>query len=69
MEVTHYKLFANQNDMAKDLELVRPKLHEKMEKIHDKIAKEALRVFIDGWFKKMGSYHSFLDAATDGLGV
>ena len=69
LEVTHYKLFANEFHVEKDLELVAPKLHEKIEKLHDEIAKQAMHAFIDGWFEKMKTYHSFLDATTDGLGV
>jgi len=69
LEVTHYKLFANEFHTEKDLELVSPKIHEKIEKIQDEVAKRELHLFIDGWTKKMREYHSFLDATTDGLGV
>lgn len=68
LEVTHYKLF-NDQLKRKDVELVAPKLAEKVEKIKDNIAKEELLKFIDSWKEKMIKYDSFLDASTDALNV
>mgnify|MGYP000925299102 CR=1 FL=1 len=68
LEVTHYKLF-NDQLKKKDVELVAPKLAEKVEKIQDKIAKEELLKFVESWKDKMMKYDSFLDASTDALGV
>lgn len=68
LEVTHYKLF-NDQLKRKDVELVAPKLAEKVEKIKDNIAKEELLKFIESWKEKMIKYDSFLDASTDALNV
>ena len=66
IEVTHYKLFSAQLK-KKDIELIVPKLIEKIEKIKDKIAKENLLKFIETWKQKMLKYDCFLDASTDAL--
>lgn len=68
LEVTHYKLF---NDQLKkrDVELIAPKLAEKIDKIQDKIAREELLKFVESWKGKMIKYDSFLDASTDALKV
>lgn len=68
LEVTHYKLF-NDQLKKKDIELVAPKLAEKVEKIKDKIAREELLKFVESWKEKMIKYDSFLDASTDALSV
>mgnify|MGYP001578079719 CR=1 FL=1 len=68
LEVTHYKLF-NDQLKKKDVELIAPKLAEKIEKIKDKIAREELLKFVESWKKKMLKYDSFLDASTDALSV
>ena len=66
LEVTHYKLF-NAQLKNKDIELVVPKLAEKIGKIKDEIAKENLLKFIESWKEKMLKYDCFLDASTDAL--
>jgi len=68
LEVTHYKLF-NDQLKKKDIELVAPKLAEKVEKIKDKIAREELLKFVESWKQRMLKYDSFLDASTDALNV
>lgn len=68
LEVTCYKFFNGQLK-KKDMELVAPKLAEKVEKIKDEIAKKELLIFIEVWKEKMGNYDSYLDASTDALGV
>lgn len=68
LEVTHYKLFNGQLK-KKDIELVAPKLTEKIEKLQDEIAKRELLTFVDMWKGKMMTYDSFLDASTDALNV
>ena len=68
LEVTHYKLF-NDQLKKKDVELIAPKLAEKVEKIKDVIAKAELLKFVDSWKEKMLRYDSFLDASTDALNV
>ncbi|MFA6094417.1 MAG: HD domain-containing protein [Candidatus Paceibacterota bacterium] len=68
LEVTHYKLFNGQLK-KKDIELIAPKLAEKIEKIQDVIAREELLKFVDSWKEKMVKYDSFLDASTDALKV
>src|SRR3989344_2643487 len=68
LEVTHYKLF-NDQLKKKDIELVAPKLAEKVEKIKDKIAREELLKFVESWKQRMLKYYSFLDASTDALNV
>jgi 5'-deoxynucleotidase YfbR-like HD superfamily hydrolase len=68
LEVTHYKLFNGQLK-KNDIELIAPKLKEKIQKIKDKIAKRELLKFVSDWKKKMTKYDSFLDASTDALGI
>lgn len=68
LEVTHYKFF-NGQFKKKDVELVAPKLAEKIEKLHDPIAKSELLSFVEAWKEKMLRYDSFLDASTDALKV
>ena len=68
LEVTHYKLFNGQLK-KNDIELIAPKLKEKIQKIKDKIAKRELLKFVSDWKKKMTKYDSFLDATTDALGI
>jgi len=68
IEVTHYKLF-NGQFLKKDVELIVPKLKEKIEKIENKIAKEELSKFIDTWVPKISKYESFLEASTDALKI
>jgi 5'-deoxynucleotidase YfbR-like HD superfamily hydrolase len=68
IEVTHYKLFNGQLK-KKDIELVAPKLMEKVSKIKNKIARKELELFISSWKKKMLKYDSFLDASTDALKI
>jgi 5'-deoxynucleotidase YfbR-like HD superfamily hydrolase len=69
LEVTHYKFFADPLNKKKDLELIVPKVKEKIEKVKDLIAKKELLVFMDVWEKKMKQFDTFLDATTDALGV
>lgn len=66
LEVTHYKLFNAQLE-KKDVELIVPKLIEKIEKIEDSTAREELLKFVEAWKVKMLKYNSFLDASTDAL--
>ncbi|MEK7113456.1 MAG: HD domain-containing protein [Patescibacteria group bacterium] len=68
LEVTHYKFFNNQLK-KKDIELVAPKLTEKIEKLQDTVAKKTLLDFVNSWKEKMLKYDSFLDASTDALKV
>lgn len=68
LEVTHYKFFNGQLK-KKDVELVAPKLAEKVEKLKDKIAKTELLKFVELWKEKMLQYDSFLDASTGALKV
>lgn len=68
LEVTHYKLFNGQLK-KKDIELVAPKLAEKIEKINNEIAKKELLQFVKSWKEKMLKYESFLDASTDALNI
>ena len=68
LEVTHYKFFNGQLK-KKDIELVAPKVAEKIEKLSDAVAKKQLLKFIKSWEEKMMSYDSFLDASTDALKV
>ncbi|KND48685.1 MAG: hypothetical protein AB200_03110 [Parcubacteria bacterium C7867-005] len=68
LEVTHYKLFSGQLK-RKDVELIAPKLAEKIEKLTDRVAKEELFKFVETWKEKMVKYDSFLDASTDALRV
>ncbi len=68
LEVTHYKFFNGQLK-KKDVELVAPKLAEKIEKLTDRIAKGTLLEFVELWKEKMLRYDSFLDASTDALKV
>lgn len=68
LEVTHYKFFNGQLK-KKDVELIVPKLVEKIGKIKDVAAKKELLEFIELWKKKMMKYDSFLDASTDALKV
>lgn len=68
VEVTHYKLFNNQLK-KKDIELVAPKLAEKVEIIKDEIAKKELSLFVETWKEKMASYDSYLAASTDALKI
>lgn len=68
VEVTHYKLFTN-SLKKKDIELIVPKLAEKVDKIKDKIARKELLKFIGIWKKKMSKYNSFLDASTDAFNI
>jgi len=68
LEVTHYKLFNGQLK-KKDVQLVAPKLAEKVEKIKNKIAKKELLQFVKLWKIKMLKYESYLDASTDALNV
>jgi 5'-deoxynucleotidase YfbR-like HD superfamily hydrolase len=68
LEVTHYKFFNGQLK-KKDIELVAPKLTEKIEKLQDVYAKKVLLEFVNSWKIKMLSYDSFLDASTDALSV
>lgn len=68
LEVTHYKLFNGQLK-KKDIELITPKLVEKIKKIKDEIAKKELLRFVSDWKKKMVQYDSFLDASTNALWI
>jgi len=68
LEVTHYKFFNGQLK-KKDIELITPKLAEKVDKLSDKIAREELLKFVEMWKEKMMKYDSFLDASTDALKV
>lgn len=68
LEVTHYKFFNGQLK-KKDVELVAPKLAEKIAKLENTIAKKVLLQFVESWKEKMFSYDSFLDASTDALKV
>lgn len=68
LEATHYKLFNGQLK-KKDIELIVPKIEEKIEKFKNKIAKDKLQQFVESWRKKMMNYDSFLDASTDALKV
>ena len=68
LEVTHYKFFNGQLK-KKDIELIAPKLAEKVEKLEDEIAKDELLRFVRAWKEKMSKYYSFLDASTDALKV
>ncbi len=68
LEVTHYKFFNGQLK-KKDIELVAPKLAEKVGKLQDKVAKKELLDFVKTWKVKMMKYDSFLDASTDALKV
>ena len=68
LEVTHYKFFNNQLK-KKDIELIVPKLIEKIEKLDDQIAQTELKSFVKVWQEKMLTYDSFLDASTDALKV
>ena len=68
LEVTHYKFFNGQLK-KKDIELIAPKLAEKVSKLEDEIAKKELLNFIESWKEKMMKYDSFLDASTDALKV
>ena len=68
LEVTHYKFFNGQLS-KKDIELIAPKLAEKVNKIKDVKAKKALGVFVKKWKVKMLSYDSFLDASVSALEV
>lgn len=68
LEVTHYKFFNNQLK-KKDIELIAPKLIEKIGKMEDRIAKKELTNFVKAWKVKMMKYNSFLDASTDALKV
>lgn len=68
LEVTHYKLF-NDQLKEKDVELIAPKLVEKVSLINDPVAKRELTVFIESWKNKMNKYNSFMDASTSALDV
>jgi putative hydrolase of HD superfamily len=68
LEVTHYKLFNGQLQ-KKDVELVAPKLAEKIKKIKNKIARDTLLMFTESWKEKMLKYDSYLEASTDALKV
>src|SRR3989344_3251267 len=68
LELTHYKLFNGQLK-KKDIELVVPKLAEKVNKLKDEVAKKELLSFVVLWKEKMVKYDSFLDASTDALNV
>lgn len=68
LEVNHYKFF-NDQLKKKDIELIAPKLAEKVEKLKNDIAKKELLEFVEVWKEKMLKYDSFLDASTEALKV
>ncbi len=68
LEVTHYKFFNGMLE-KKDIEMIAPKLAEKIEKMQDIIARTELLAFVESWKTKMLSYDSFLDATTGALNV
>ena len=68
LEVSHYKFFNGQLK-KKDIELIAPKLAEKVQKLKDETAKQELLKFVESWKKKMMEYDSFLDASTGALKI
>jgi 5'-deoxynucleotidase YfbR-like HD superfamily hydrolase len=64
----HYKFF-NGVMKRKDIEIVAPRLKEKVAKIKNPIARKELGKLVEVWRRTMLTYDSYLDASADALGV
>lgn len=68
LEVTHYKFFNGQLK-KRDVELIAPKLAEKIVLIKNAQVRKILLRFVKTWKVKMLKYDSFIDASADAFKV